>query len=92
MKNLDLSQIKNDFSSFFRQIQDLISDNNRFREIIADYIDCRHRVDELIKKNDRKSKLLLQEYLSVQNELETEIYSELKKNKSNSNRTIKGTV
>lgn len=65
MENLDLSQTKNDFSSFFRKIQDLIKDNNRFREIIADYIDCNHTIDNLIKKNDNESKKLLREYLSV---------------------------
>ncbi len=92
MKSLDLSQIKNDFYSFFQQIQDLISDNNRFRELIADYIDCRHTVDELINKNDKKSKILLREYLAVQNELEAEIYSELKKNNSNKIGKIKGSI
>lgn len=89
MENLDLSQIKNDFSSIFRQVQDLISDNNRFREIIADYIDCKHAIDDLIKKNDKKSKQLLKEYLSVQSELEKEIYLELKKNNSKSISKIK---
>jgi len=85
MKEKDLSQIKNDFTSFFKQIHDLISDNNRFKEIIEDYIDCKHTIDNLTKKNDKKSKQLLTDYLGIQKELETEIFSQLKKDKSNFN-------
>ena len=89
MENLDLSQIKNDFSSFFRQIQDLVSDNNRFKEIIEDYIDCKHAIDKLQKNNDKKSEQVLEDYLSILNDLETEIYSHLKKYNSNSNQKLK---
>ena len=89
MENLDLSQIKNDFSSFFRQIQDLVSDNNRFKEIIEDYIDCKHTIDKLQKNNDKKSEQVLEDYLSILNDLETEIYSHLKKYNSNSNQKLK---
>jgi hypothetical protein len=89
MENLDLSQIKNDFSSFFRQIQDLVSDNNRFKEIIEDYIDCKHTIDKMQNKDDEKSKQLLGEYVSILNDLETEIYLHLKKYNSNSNRKLK---
>lgn len=89
MKEADLSQIKNDFSSFFQQIQNLINDNNRFKEIIEDYIDCKQTIDELTKKDNKKSKKLLTDYLVIQKELETEIYSQLKKSKSNSNHIIK---
>lgn len=92
MQEEDLSQIKNDFSSFFQQIQNLISDSNRFREIIEDYIDCKQTIDKLGRKNDKKSKKMLSDYLSVQKELETEIYSQLKKSKSNSNQIIKGKI
>jgi phosphoglycerate-specific signal transduction histidine kinase len=89
MESLDLSQIKNDFSSFFRQIQDLVSDNNRFKEIIEDYIDCKHTIDKMQKNNDKKSKQLLGEYVSILNDLETEIYSHLKKYNSNLNWKLK---
>ena len=88
MQEEDLSQIKNDFSSFFRQIQNLISDSNRFKEIIEDYIDCKQTIDKLGRKNDKRSKKMLSDYLSVQKELETEIYSQLKKSKANSNHTV----
>lgn len=89
MESLDLSQIKNDFSSFFRQIQDLVSDNNRFKEIIEDYIDCKHTIDKLQQNDDEKSGQLLGEYKSILNDLETEIYSHLKKYNSDSNRKLK---
>jgi uncharacterized protein YdcH (DUF465 family) len=89
MENLDLSQIKNDFSSFFRQIQDLVSDNNRFKEIIEDYIDCKHTIDKMQNNDDEKSKQLLEEYVSVLNDLETEIYSHLKKYNPDSNQKLK---
>lgn len=90
MKAEDISQIKNDFTSFFQQIQDLISENNRFKEIIEDYIDCKHTIDQLREKNDKNSKLLLRDYLSVQKDLETEIFSQLNRKKSKFNYKIKG--
>ena len=89
MESLDLSQIKNDFSSFFRQIQDMVSDNNRFKEIIEDYIDCKHTIDKLQQNDDEKSKHLMGEYVSILNDLETEIYSHLKKYNPDSNQKLK---
>ena len=50
MKEQYLSQIKNDFKQFFEQIQSLINENNAFKEIITDYIDCKHAIDKLTKK------------------------------------------
>jgi prefoldin subunit 5 len=78
MKEQYLSQIKNDFKQFFEQIQSLINDNNAFKEIITDYIDCKHAIEKFTKKNDKKSVKLLNEYLVLQNDLENEIYSYLK--------------
>ena len=89
MESLDLSQIKNDFSSFFRQIQDMVSDNNRFKEIIEDYIDCKHTIDKMQNNDDEKSKELLEEYVSILNDLEKEIYLHLKKYNPDSNQKLK---
>lgn len=92
MKPEDLSQIKNDFTSFFQQIQDLINDNKLFQEIIGDYIDCKHTIDNLVKKHDKKSKEVLNDYLSLQKDLEKEIYLQLKKNKTHQNYKIRGEI
>ena len=77
MKEQDLFHLKNDFTEFFHQIHDLIIDNNTFKNIIEDYIDCKDTIGRLSKKTDKKSRKLLKDYLSIQKDLETEIYSHL---------------
>lgn len=81
MKEQDLLQLKSEFSAFFKRIQKLINANDRFEELITDYIECKNTVEKLRKQTGRKPKQLLKEYLNIQKELESEIYYHLNNKK-----------